>query len=290
MSSVSTCLRPARSLISSARAYASRTPSAIRASGMPWEPVCACSRVSHGRSRYARTTHSRAPSSRRATPNFEVAVAVDSASMEPPPTCGLTRMPSGEALAPRDTRPSSRSSSWGLSALRAMPSARASRSSSGVLAGESSTVRPAGTPAARARASSPGLATSAPMPASCSSRSTGTSGDAFTAKACSTGVPGAVTASNAERRAAADSRIPVTSSSPTIGVPGPSSPCSTAARTARSRRAARCAPGSPLMSVSSLTPPPYRRCLPARHVPPHTRTRAARGTTLLTSSIHEARM
>lgn len=256
MSRVSTCRRPARSLISSASAYVSAAPWAISVSGMPWEPVCACSRVSHGRSRYARITHSRAPSSRSATPNFEVAVAVDSASMEPPPTCGLTRMPSGERLVPPAIRASMRASSCGLSALTAMPSASASRSSPGVLAGESSTVRSGGTPAALARASSPGLATSAPTPSSCSSRSTGTRGVAFTAKACSTGVPGAVTASNAARSAAADSRMPATSSSPTIGVSGPRRPCSTAARTASSRRAARCSsvpPTSPLLSVPSLT-------------------------------------
>jgi hypothetical protein len=265
MSSVSTCRRPARRLISSASSYVSATPRAIRDSGTPWDPVCACSRVSHGRSRYARTTHSRAPSSRSATPNFDVAVAVDVASMEPPPICGFTRIPSGDRLAADLIRASMRSSSCGLSALTAMPRASASRSSPGVLAGESSTVISGPSPAARASASSPGLATSAPTPSSRSSRSTGTSGVAFTAKACSTGVPGATTASNAARSSAADSRMPVTSSSPTIGLSGPSSPCSTAACTASSRRAARPAPVSSASSASMCVP-----MHPAKH-PRHRR-------------------
>ena len=58
----------------------------------------------------------------------------------PPPICGLTRIPSGERLAADRMRASRRASSCGLSALTAMPSARASRSSAGVFAGESSTV------------------------------------------------------------------------------------------------------------------------------------------------------
>ncbi len=98
MSSVSTWRRPARSLISSASAYVSATPSVISANGMPCDPVCA---VQPGQPRpvQIRPHHPLArPSSRSATPNFEVAVAVDSASMEPPPTWGLTRMPSGERL------------------------------------------------------------------------------------------------------------------------------------------------------------------------------------------------
>ncbi len=252
MSTVSICCRPARRLISSARSYVSAIPRAIIDSAMPWEPECACSRVSHGRSRQARTTHSRAPSSRSATPNFDVAVAVESASMEPPPTCGLTRIPMGEREPDAALRASMRSSSCGLSAFTAMPSAIASRSSARVFAGESRTVRSGATPAARASASSPGLATSAPMPSSRSSRSTGTSGLAFTAKACSTGVPGAVTASNAARSPAADSRMPVTSSRATRGVSPSSSPCSTAARTASSRRAARPAPRGSTSSVGPL--------------------------------------
>ncbi len=168
---------------------------------------------------------------------------MESAAIDPPPICGLTRIPSGERLLADRISPSMRSSSCGLSAFTAIPSASASRSSAGVFAGASSTVRSGRTPAARARASSPGLATSAPMPSSCSSRSTGTSGLAFTANACSTGVPGAVTASNAARSSAADSLMPVTSSSAAMGAPGPSSPCSTAARTASSLRAVRALPG-----------------------------------------------
>ena len=147
MSSVSICRRPTAALISSASSYAARTPSAIRSSGMPCEPECACSRVSQGRSRYARTTHSRAPSSRSATPNFEVAVAVRQrpdgapADLRVDPQAERGRRGPAEA-----TRASMRASSCGLSALTAMPRASASRSSAGVLAGESRTVRSAGTP------------------------------------------------------------------------------------------------------------------------------------------------
>ncbi len=240
---------------------------------MPCDPVCACSLVSHGRSAYAPTIHSRAPSSSSATPNFEVAVAVDVAPIDPPPICGFTRIPIGDRLVADRISASIRSSSCGLSAFTAMPSASASRSSAGVLAGESSTVRCGGTPAARASASSPGLATSAPIPSSCSSRSTGTSGVAFTAKACRTGVPGATTASKAARSSAADSRMPMTSSRPTMGASARSSPCSTAARTASSRRPVR---SEPLFSVFPRGVAPWRRC-PCRWVKPNIRERACAG-------------
>ncbi len=125
-------------------------------------------------------------------------------------------------------------------------------------------MRPGSTPAARASASSPGLATSAPMPSSRSSRSTGTSGLAFTAKACSTGVPGAVTASKAARRSAADSRMPVASSSATRGASVSRSPCSTAARTAASRRAARGSGPAVTSPVLSLVCS-FARMHPAKH-------------------------
>ncbi len=255
MSRVSTWRRPAAALISSASACSSRTPSAISARGTPWEPEWMCRRVSHGRSRKARTTHSRAPGSRRATPNFEVAVAVDSAAMAPAPVCGLIRRPIGAVAGAVASRASRRSSSCGLSALTAMPRARASRSSAAVLAGESRTVRPAGTPAARASASSPGLATSQPSPASASSRSTGTSGAAFTAKACRTGVPGASAAAKALVRAAAEDRIPSVSRRQVRGSAEsapPTRPCSTAARTARFRRAAASSPTPVLPAMCAI--------------------------------------
>ncbi len=150
-------------------------------------------------------------------------------------------------------------------------------------------MRPGSTPAARASASSPGLATSAPMPSSRSSRSTGTSGLAFTANACSTGVPGAVTASKASRRSAADSRMPVTSSSPTRGASVSRNPCSTAARTAASRRAARPAARG---SAPAVTSPAlslicsFARMHPAKHPPDG----GADAPPVLTSSIHPVRM
>ncbi len=259
MSRVSIRRCPAAALISSARACSSRTPCAISSRGTPCEPEWMCRRVSHGRSRQARTSHSRAPGSRRATPNFEVDVAVDSASMEPAPVCGLIRTPIGDAVGAPATSASRRSSSCRLSALTAIPSASASRSSAVVLAGESRTVRAAGTPAARASASSPGLATSQPRPAAASSRSTGTSGAAFTAKACRTGVPGARASAKAAVRAAAEARIPSASSRQTRGsaesVP-PTSPCSTAARTTRSRRSA--APSPSVSAAMSAIPSPDR--------------------------------
>lgn len=238
MSMVSTCCRPAAALISSASSWTVRTPSAMRANGTPWEPEWVCSRVSQGRSRKARTTRARAPSSRSATPNLDVAVAVDRAPMEPLPVCGLTRRPIGERVGAECTSASRRVSSWGLSALTAMPRARASRSSAPVLAGESRTVRPGGIPAARAMPNSPGLATSAPTPSSRSRRTTGTRGAALTAKVCRTRVSGVVTAAKAACSAATEARIPATSRRAAIGAASVSSPCPTAARTARSRRSA----------------------------------------------------
>ncbi len=267
-----------------------RTPSAISSSGQPCEPTWLCSRVSHGRSANARITHSSAPGSRSATPNLEVSVAVLIAPMLPPPTCGLIRSPMGETDGLPAIAASSRASSWGLSALTAMPRVRASRSSAMVLAGESSTVREAGTPAARASASSPGLATSQPTPSARSSLSTGTSEAALTAKVWVTSTPGVA---NASRSAAAERRTPVTSSRPTTGWSGVSSPCSTAARSARARRPAEPSSGlwervpsrspkvmlvsPPVVSVSAVAMAPTSPC-------------PERAVLLLTGCIHNGSM
>lgn len=88
---------PSRSLIRSASSYAARMPSAMSGRGQPWEPTCACSRLSQGWRSNASVTASTAPGSRSATPNFEVAVAVLIAPMAPAPTCGFTRIPMGPA-------------------------------------------------------------------------------------------------------------------------------------------------------------------------------------------------
>lgn len=88
-------------------------------------------------------------------------------------------------------------------------------------------------PASSAMRSSPGLATSQPMPHFASSRSTGTSDAAFAAKVCST--PGAP--ANASWSAATDSRTPSVSTNPATGLDSPSRPAATAWRTAAATRA-----------------------------------------------------
>lgn len=213
-------------------------PSAMRSRGHPCEPTCACSLVSQGRSTKARTTCSRTPASRSGTPNFEVAVAVLIAPMEPLPTCGLTRSPSTDAV-PAERRSPTRRSSSKLSAFTATPSESADRSSARVFAGESSTIFSGANPASTARRSSPGLATSQPMPHEASSRSTGTSEAAFAAKVCRTGTPG--TPAKASRRAATACRTPSVSRKPATGCSSPSSPPATARRRAAANLSGRSA-------------------------------------------------
>ena len=118
-------------------------------------------------------------------PNFEVRVAVLMAAMVPTPTCGLMRMPI-TAVEPACSRiaASTRSSSWKLSMFRVMPCRRAVAISPRVLAGESNTISLGGKPAARAWASSPGLATSQAMPCWRSGRRMPSRHPALAAKAC----------------------------------------------------------------------------------------------------------
>lgn len=102
------------------------------------------------------------------------------------------------------------------------------------LRGESSTIVPGAKPASTASRSSPGLATSHPIPQSASSRRTGMREEALAAKVCRT--PGLW--ANASRSAATDERTPSVSTNPATGRDSLSSPCPTAARTPASKRTA----------------------------------------------------
>ena len=211
------CTRPPAARTAPARATMARAAATSCSRVQPWEPTWQCRPVSQGRAAKAATICPRHWS--RGRPNLEKAPATEVAAMAPAPTWGLTRRPTVPRGAPASaTAASMRSSSWKLSALRCTPRARARRISATVLAGESKTMRPGGSPASRASSSSGSEATSAPRAGSSSARrcNSGGRGLALTATACR--VPGGKAATASRARAARRSRSWITravSSEPT---------------------------------------------------------------------------
>ena len=80
------------------------------------------------------------PSSSKAMPNLDVAVAVLLWAIEPAPTWGLIRMPIREVDERVARIVSMRASSWKLSVFTATPSSSARRSSARVFSGEPNTI------------------------------------------------------------------------------------------------------------------------------------------------------
>ena len=175
--------RPVAASIASASSATRRIPRAVSSIGQPCEPTWTCSARSQGNERKASRILSRCSS--RVTPNFEVEVAVLVAAMEPAPTLGLIRSPTTARLGRASRCRAQRSSSWKLSTLIRRPRSSASSISRAVFAGESNTIRSGGNPRPSACATSTADAHSAPNPMSRASASSGPSGFAFTARACS---------------------------------------------------------------------------------------------------------